>query len=383
MGWMDRLLGRGDSIEEQLARSAQVLDGLLAKVRRGLVLAPDELAAAGEAFTAFHQALEKRNGTEQNVQFEPEDRARVYAEAVKMTAIGHPAHSAWPFISTVREKVLASLRRRATRDHEPWIYLAAIQPALVEGELNLARLFYARIEHDAFLAALAIRWATEAAMWTRHAKERAAAQAFLAGLPAYEPWNTDPCVIPNERRWLLLAAVHPSLVEDPRTTLADRRPVGGLRDGLRDDWGIVDRATALQTIGWLREEGHGASLSRVLELGTNRVELHAFVSAHRDALARHRILAWDRCRLIQVTRASVALRFLSEDEAWTVLESAGDALRAEYASWEELGEDYALGHGFFDPIDPDGGHAPAARWLAHDPRSPWRRVPFGGGRRSR
>lgn len=48
-----------------------------------------------------------------------------------------------------------------------------------------------------------------------------------------------------------------------------------------------------------------------------------------------------------------------------------------YRSWDELGDDYVLGNGYFDPEGGNAVHVAMVRWLQRDPRSPWRRVAFG------
>ncbi|MEZ4375457.1 MAG: hypothetical protein R3B07_31895 [Polyangiaceae bacterium] len=182
MGWMSRLFGRTDPVDVELAHTSELLDQLLLKVRDGQQLDEEELERAGAAFAAYWEALSEDRDVEENTDLWPEDRARFYSEAIKLTALGHPSHSAWHYMSTIRELVLRPLRRRASRHHEPWIYLAAIQPALVRGELNQARLFYARIADDPFLAGLARQWAFDASMNSAYVEERALCESFLENL---------------------------------------------------------------------------------------------------------------------------------------------------------------------------------------------------------
>jgi hypothetical protein len=80
-----------------------------------------------------------------------------------------------------------------------------------------------------------------------------------------------------------------------------------------------------------------------------------------------------------VARSACAAGYLGEDEVEKLLEWVETSLRETYDSWAEYGADYTLGVGYFSPEDA-GTHAHTAivRWLLDDPRSPWRRVPFGG-----
>ena len=120
-------------------------------------------------------------------------------------------------------------------------------------------------------------------------------------------------------------------------------------------------------------------LADALEAGSAQGARAAYVARNRAALARHRILAWDLCRLISVARGAHTLGLLSAEETWGLVLEAGRRLRAEYGSWKELGDDFLLGLGFWDPdAAQSGGVYPAmVRWLQKDARSPWQRVPFG------
>ncbi len=386
MGFWGNLIGKRDPAErvaEQQAACARVLDDILARVRAGRAPTDQDLASAQSAFLSFYDALAARNGTESNLEFADDDRALFYAAALKMAAIDHPGHDAWPMKSGVRAKVLGPLRRRLS-SNDPWLYLSAIQPALVERSPKIALHCYAQIERDPFLARLAVRWATESAMAFPEENDVASLEAFLAAVPKYEPWNPATPALPDARRWPLLASIYPFLCQDPRTQLEDPRPPHALASRLADDWDVVDRASAVSAIEDLWNGGHRESLARHLRSldggdpvarATSDARVR-FVTENRDALERRGILAWDLCRAIAIARSAHALGWLSEPETWRLVLDAGRGLREAYASWDELAEAYVLGAEYFSPTEPTG-HAAMVRWLQRSPSSPWRRVAFG------
>lgn len=378
MGLLGRWFGGGDELDKQKKRTAEVLDHAIARARLGRALDERVLQATGDALDQLYEAMCRAHGTESNLEFSPEDRADFYAEAVKGAALGHPSHGGWPHLSDLREKVLHPLRRSALEANDPWRFFAAIQPALAEGQVALAKHFYARIEADAYLRELALRWATLSMMEGRTSRERRAAEELLQILPTFEPWN-EPSGPPDPRRWILLTALHPALTIDPRWTLATTEPPDVVARGLGLDWDVVDRHGAVDTIDTLVRRGHREELARHLRgAPIHDPARRRFIDAHREALGRREIQAWDLGRAVSVARAAAALGWLSEREAWDVLEQIGARIAGAYRSWEEYGEDFALGWGYFRPLQADEGPAQLARWLASDARSPWRRVPFGG-----
>jgi hypothetical protein len=386
MNFFEKLFGGRARKDEAVAATrvafAEVVAPVLAKARAGGEPTDEELEQCRTSFGAFYDALSARHGSEDNTRFSEEHQADFYVEALKLAALGHPDHDAWPVMAGVRRSLWGALQKRLDTQ-DPWLHLCAISPALLVGQVQRALQSYARIESDPFLSQRAIAWANDAVMAFLSYNEPNSAQAFLEAVRGVSPWEAPVAGLGDglgdERRWPLFASIYPFLSRDSRTGLADPRPVAVVRLQLQRDWSVSNREEALSIIGWLREEGHRAELAAALEADSAQGARGPYVARNRAALAKHGILAWDLCRLISVVRAAHTLGLLAEEEAWGAVLGAGNRLREEYASWKELGDDFLLGLGFWDPdaLQSGGPYPAMVRWLQKDPRSPWQRVPFG------
>jgi hypothetical protein len=381
---LEKLFGVGHAakdrvVAERRATFARTVDPALAKVRAGGAVTGGELEACRGVFAGYYEALAARHGTEDNTRFTEAHRADFYVEALKLSALGHPDHDAWPVMAGLRHGLWGPLRARAAAG-DPWLSLCAIQPALLLAHVDAAKGLYARLAGDPFLAGLAITWANDAVMGFTAYNTPAASRAFLAAVGGSPPWSSAGADLTPARRWPLLASVYPFLSRDPRAGLADPRPAAVVRVQLERDWDVTDAASARQVLGWLQQEGHRAALAEALEGGAPpEGKRGRYFAKHREALAQKGILAWDLCRLVSVARAAHTLGLLDAGEAWGVVLEAGAALAAEYGSWEALGDSFILGMGFFNPdmAGEDDVTVAMVRWLQRDPLSPWRTVPFG------
>jgi hypothetical protein len=371
MEWLDRLLGRAYPAEA--TASTAVIDEALARARRGDLREAD-LAATGAAFGRLYEAFCAWQGTRDNTKFGGDARGRFYVEAVKMTALGHPDHSAWPLMSGLRGLVLPALQARMARASDSWLRLAAIQPALRGGRLDAALALHAEIRDDPFLSRLAVQWASSSRMAFAAWNDVPAVETFLErlGVPAW-PADADP-----GEAWPLLASPYPFFSDDPHTGLPDPRPLGAVRAELASHWEISDRGSAIRVLQWLRDEGHGAQVRAGLERPStdDPAPRAVFLRANAIALARHHIRAWDLCRGISVARAAHKARWLTDGEAWEFVRESGESLRSEYDSWAAMGDDYGLGLRWFRPTTDSDPYLAMLRWLQRDPRSPWRIVPW-------
>jgi hypothetical protein len=370
-------------------RTAATLDAVLARAQEGAPIPASDLERCNDAFVELYEAVVDEEGTDDRLQLSPEHQTDLYVEAVKLAAIDHPGHTGWVTFGELRRRIPPVLRARLAKQTTPALALAAIQPALVVGDLAMARDCYRRIEGLPFLAGRARRWCDEALMTNPRENGPEVARQFLAGLPQEaDPWNL-PTSVPADRRWILLASAYPYLTHDPRTTLAPVTSVSFERDTLKSDWGIHDTDSAAEMLTWLLNEGHTASLMQYLDArhrdvpaaaseDPEGIRLGAFLEDRREALERHRIRAWDLGRLIDTARSAHAAGYLDEEVAWEWLLLAGGRIRQMYTSWRDFGEDYILGAEFFGEItrmSPEA-HVTMVRWLMDEERSPWKRVAF-------
>jgi hypothetical protein len=356
------------------------LDAALAQCRDRVETGDEEMEALGRRFARLYELVSRRNGTGGNTRFELGDRVDFYAMALKLAAIGHPDHDAWPARAAIRPVVLEGLSARVNEQDDPWLRLCAVTAALAAGSAERAAESYEAIASDPFLAGLARRWANHVLLSHPGVNPRASYERFLELLGGKDPWHAQANVGP-EHRWVLLASVFPDLSFDPRTTLRDARPLAAQRVKLRRDWGIVDTESAHSELDWLGEDGHRAQVAADLaEPDSERPDQVAFVCENRDALERHHALAWDLGRMVAVARSAYTVGYIDGGCLEETLDACARAMRETYSSWSDYGDDYVLGRRYFSPTDASTcPHVAGVRWLRDDPRSPWRYVPFGGG----
>jgi hypothetical protein len=146
------------------------------------------------------------------------------------------------------------------------------------------------------------------------------------------PYPAKPLSAP--KLWALAtAALLVQLNGDSHELLGSRPPWDHTwaRNGLRDWWGIDNRADAIRTLDWLWITGH--RLHYQAEDRSRRAKQHAPTP----------YLAWDYCRLVWVGGVSYVAGYLTEEEAWQRILPAARAIQSDYSSWREMGEDYLRG----------------------------------------
>lgn len=385
MGWFSRLFGRRSPqklLAAQREATEAVLDAVLRQVRSGQPQTDVDVASVGHAMSGLWQALVAQHGTDDNTRFPPDDQVHYFVQALKAAALDHPSHNAWPVLSDLRRPVFEPLRQRVSTQDDPWLHLCLITPALLHQDVATARRSFERIQADPFLRQRALCWVNYTESAYSAFNDVPSARAFLDALPDAEPWNPTTTFLDEGTRFALLASIHPFLPADPRVSFPEPFDGAVVRVGLKSDWDITDRETALSTLGWLQEEGHRGALVEDLQAdGEPSSPKERYVREHRDALLQHHVLAWDLARLISTARACLTAGYLEVNETARWVRGAAEKLRGEYASWEEFGDDFLLGLGYWnaESADPEMPYPAMVRWLKESPRSPWKRVPFRGG----
>lgn len=383
MGFFKRLFGGrarddggvSDAIEQE---TNAALDAAIARLREGEGLPAEALEQLAALYARLYDALCKRNGTEDNTSFAKDDSARLYLSAIKLSALGHPHHDAWPVMSGMRFRISEAIETRTRTAPTPWLYLAGIMPALMEERFERAFACYQQLGSDPFLKGLAHRFVNEAQMAYPAYNRSDALETFSHAMTKQTPWLTP--TLPADRAWILQAMVHPFLSVDARTELADARFVGASALRLSLDWDVTDYESAVKTLVWLETRGHRATLMADLD-APEKIASRArakLVKENREALEATSFLAWDLCRAISVARLSYAAGYLTDEETWDHLLAVGEALARTYPSWERLGEDYILGCRYFAPDEKDSAHVAMTRWLMTSYASPWRQYTIGG-----
>jgi hypothetical protein len=197
----------------------------------------------------------------------------------------------------------------------------------------------------------------------------------------------------DSQKWALATAAIPKKANGMELDImgggaSDSDYVSALREMLKNDWEVADRASALGAIKALREEGHrqefdlmlkdisamdGAGLARLLADYAQDPELQKrirLVHAQKDAVDKKSITAWDYCRLIYLAECSYRSGYITEQEAWQEIMPAAEIIQSTFSSWREMGDNYLLGREFWS-----GAREPrmvvANRFLLTDPKGPW------------
>lgn len=359
-------LARIDRVAEELLREVEVTDASLAECE--------------EAFDQFYRYLSKKNGTRDNRAFAEPDRTTFYLYAIRLAALQHPNHNAWPLQAPLRRMVLGALRRRMDESPDDWTRLAFVTAALLEEDVASAVRSVRAL--PPVLARVATEWVQEStvgyAPYNDVPSSRRCLQELDAEVTGPPPPERD--ALPRDRRWALSVAVYPSYGSDSRVGLAEPLAPAVCRRALEIWWEVDDSESAVGMLEWLLVSGHRAKLQRELGLiDTNELEPkhRLFLRENRVVLGKYSIAAWDLCRLVNVARMAYTAGYIDEATAWEYILAAAREVRRIYPSWRALGSDYILGSCYFSSDHtPDPVHRASVEWLQTSPASPWNRIPW-------
>lgn len=183
-----------------------------------------------------------------------------------------------------------------------------------------------------------------------------------------------------------------------------------LRDNVFDSYGIKSKDTAIKELGWLLNEGHrgyfeilkrdfSSAMPKPPEDGEidwmeiiDATRLPEYKSNLKDSieplvngkyirkpkdLASMSILAWDMGRLITVARICYDCGYITEEEAWELIEEAYALCKDRYSDWKELASGYVTGRCMWSGFTT---MAAGVMGLTHDllthQDSPWKKSPL-------
>jgi hypothetical protein len=218
---------------------------------------------------------------------------------------------------------------------------------------------------------------------------------------------TTPAVFADEplspqRAWALAAA---ALLTERNGQLHDRlagshlsaRDAEEARRLLREWWDVTDRASLLDSLGWIQTTGHREKFARsgkqlaALTRDERRAldakrrtdvdfnQMLGVVEMHHARLGTKSLIGWDFSRYISVCRWGYAAGYLTESDAWSRIIPAARIIRQTFGSWRELGENYLIGRQFWSPdqhVRTGHLYRQAFDRLLADRSSPWNRVPW-------
>ena len=160
--------------------------------------------------------------------------------------------------------------------------------------------------------------------------------------------------------------------------------------GLEQSWGITDRASALDDIAWLIAGGHSQGYNEEIQtmadvgiLYCDDVEFEAFFlelqelngwtdEERTDTKYYYRKLrdiyeesgkngidAWDYSRAMQLCGQCYHLGYLTLEETLEIQLAIGQAIQAEYSSWDDWNRSYVNGYEYWTY---GNGSAASRRW---------------------
>ena len=127
---------------------------------------------------------------------------------------------------------------------------------------------------------------------------------------------------------------------------------------LTEFWGIENKDDVYNTIAWLLNEGHTdeylgyADADTVDELinedmDEEEIEIvkngFEFTKYFKDKLPENIMLGWDYGRAAAIVRWSYFMNYISEEEAWEILDKIAGVMIGTFNSWKEFGISYIVG----------------------------------------
>jgi hypothetical protein len=366
---------KSPALEFSRDRARAALDSALSLERASEPVSREIVDECTALFSDYLEVLQQVHGVLRSLDGLPlEDRADYYVEATKLSLFNVEEHGGWPIRSDVRRGLVPELSERMRAGADPWTCAALVLPALLDNQLLLARRAYERACVDDLAGRVVLQWCEDAMFEYPHLHDLPMFRRFVA---ATRRAPSDEPMTPAER-WAVHATIYPSPVTDPRTRLADSRHVPRVGADLEGGWGVSSSEEARAVITRVSSAGHRAAMVRMLNNMVHAPpEYRGFLGANVAALRRTEILAWDLCRVISVARSSLAVGYLTRDEASELILQAARRLQYTYGSWEEMGADYKLGAIFFNiSRDKSRFHLNIVDSLIEDPASGWRTVPW-------
>lgn len=145
-----------------------------------------------------------------------------------------------------------------------------------------------------------------------------------------------------------------------------RAHVLSVRSALEGGWNIYNREDYFAALKWLKEEGHNkyyrdieaelsglnlSELENIMKKEQDISQIVKFYIKNKDKLKDKGLIAWDYCRITQITGWSYVAGYISIEEAYDILIDAAKVLQKTYSSWEDMSEHYMLGFEFWSGQD--------------------------------
>ena len=127
---------------------------------------------------------------------------------------------------------------------------------------------------------------------------------------------------------------------------------------LTEFWGIENKDDVYNTISWLLNEGHtdeylgyanADTVDELIDEDMDEEEIEIvkngfeFAKYFKDKLPENIMLGWDYGRAAAIVRWSYFMNYISEEEAWEILDKIAGVMIGAFNSWKEFGISYIVG----------------------------------------
>lgn len=166
------------------------------------------------------------------------------------------------------------------------------------------------------------------------------------------------------------------------------------KEGLKEDWDIKDRKSAIEVLNWLVNEGHRKDYDEVLKIlqegkakeyeGLEEAEelykkcntmLTTKFKIDKKILDKVTLMAWDTDRLVNVARWCYYVKYINEEETWKYIEKAKEMAQTSFNSWEEYYASNVYGRSIAYSGEPQELLS-AGDYLLKNKNSIWKKVKF-------
>lgn len=231
------------------------------------------------------------------------------------------------------------------------------------------------------------------------------AKRFVKAVSGKIYLNKSSSILQTQYRKLALGAIYSEQQTAYINSLTTGLDATMIRSRLSEWWGIESRQDALDTLDYLSEKGFRFYTDAVISAYAENEEKQAEILEKNfindqdlnkawsqlqnlketyDELQSDKIInnvvdikklgttGWDCGRLVFVARLCFDSKYITETETWNYIERANQLARDAFHSWETYSKSYVIGRALWGGKNSfNSGIAEIAKYLLHEPNSPW------------
>nr|WP_199001336.1 DUF1266 domain-containing protein [Flavobacterium sp. ASV13] len=220
--------------------------------------------------------------------------------------------------------------------------------------------------------------------------------------------NKNSTLSPAQYRKIALGAVYSEQQIAYINSLETGLGKNALQDLLAKWWGITSPAEALEMLNYLKEKGYRFYHPTIYEAFTSpEYKQEEIIISHFNSqedldrafsqlqnlkdtlqeLKTNNILSqdsdilkfgsagWDCGRLVFLTRICFDAGYISEELAWTYIDSADVLAKNTFTNWNDYAKSYVLGRAMWGGAKSyNSGIISIAKYLQEEPNSPWKQL---------